>query len=188
MVIITWNDVYICSHWQKPIALSLLFLRYIILIANIVYIRDLGLQPLEIWQNIPLQSEINLEITDIHSLGYWNSFLNNQGWKRKNKGRRHLGIPRSNTSSYVPTIYFCARVHLCMLSCFSCVQLYVTLWTVGCQASLSMGFSRQEYWSGMPRPPPGDVLDPWSNPCLLPCQTGFSPLAPLEHPEYWLLI
>ena len=34
-----------------------------------------------------------------------------------------------------------------MLSCFSHVQLFATLWTVACQAPLSMGFSRQEYWS-----------------------------------------
>ena len=37
--------------------------------------------------------------------------------------------------------------HLCMQGCFSRVWLFVTLWTVACQASLSMGFSRQEYWS-----------------------------------------
>ena len=49
---------------------------------------------------------------------------------------------------------------LCMLSRFSCVQLFVTLWTVVHQAPLSMGFSRQEYWSGFPCPPPGDFLDP----------------------------
>ena len=36
----------------------------------------------------------------------------------------------------------------------------VTLWTIACQASLSMGFSRQEYWSGLPCPPPGDLHDP----------------------------
>ena len=39
-------------------------------------------------------------------------------------------------------------VHACMLSCFSCVQLFVTLWTIAHQAPLSLGFSRQEYWSG----------------------------------------
>ena len=33
---------------------------------------------------------------------------------------------------------------------------FAALWTVDCQASLSMGFSRQEYWSGLPFPPPGD--------------------------------
>ena len=40
------------------------------------------------------------------------------------------------------------------------VQLFVTLWTAARQAPLSMGFSRQEYWSGLPFPPPGDLLDP----------------------------
>ena len=44
-----------------------------------------------------------------------------------------------------------------MLSLFSHVQLVVTLWTVAFQASLSMGFSRQEYWSELPCPPPGDL-------------------------------
>ena len=51
-----------------------------------------------------------------------------------------------------------------MLSHFSHVQLFVTLWTVACQAPLSMGFSRQEYWSGLPCPPPGDLLDPGIKP------------------------
>ena len=45
----------------------------------------------------------------------------------------------------------------CMLSHFSHVRLFATLWTVARQASLSMGFSRQEYWSGLPYPPPGDL-------------------------------
>ena len=40
------------------------------------------------------------------------------------------------------------------------VQLSVTLWTVVCPASLPVGFSRQEYWSGLPVPPPEDLLDP----------------------------
>ena len=42
---------------------------------------------------------------------------------------------------------------------FSCVQLFVTPWTVAYQASPSMGFSRQEYWSGLPFPSPGDLPD-----------------------------
>ena len=37
---------------------------------------------------------------------------------------------------------------------------FATLWSIACQASLSTGFSRQEYWSGLPRPPPGDLPDP----------------------------
>ena len=48
---------------------------------------------------------------------------------------------------------------MCMLSRFSPVWLFVTLWTVVCQASLSMGFSRQEYWSGLPCPAPVDHPD-----------------------------
>ena len=39
-----------------------------------------------------------------------------------------------------------------------------TLWTVACQAPLSMEFSRQEYWSGLPCPPPGDLPDPGIEP------------------------
>ena len=51
-------------------------------------------------------------------------------------------------------------MHVCRLSCFSRVQLFALLWTVACQAPLSMGFSRQEYWSGLPCPSPEDLLDP----------------------------
>ena len=40
------------------------------------------------------------------------------------------------------------------------VQLFLTSWTVACQAPPSMGFSRQEYWSGLPFPSPGDLPDP----------------------------
>ena len=45
----------------------------------------------------------------------------------------------------------------CMLSHSGCVQLFVTPWPVACQAPLSMGFSRQEYWCGLPFPPLGDL-------------------------------
>ena len=43
----------------------------------------------------------------------------------------------------------------------------VTLWTIACQAPLSMGFSRQEYWSGLPYSPPGDLPDPGIKPSSL---------------------
>ena len=45
----------------------------------------------------------------------------------------------------------------------SCVRLFVTPWTVAHQAPLSMGFSRQEYWSGLPFPPLGIFLTQGSN-------------------------
>ena len=41
---------------------------------------------------------------------------------------------------------------------------FVTPWTVACQAPLSMGFSRQEYWNGLPCPPAGDLPDPGVEP------------------------
>ena len=50
----------------------------------------------------------------------------------------------------------CACVHVCMLSH---VQLFVMPWSVPHQAPLSMGFSWQEYWSGLPFPSPGDLPD-----------------------------
>ena len=54
-----------------------------------------------------------------------------------------------------------------MLSRFSHVQLFATLWTVACQAPLSVGFSRQEHWSGLPCPPPGDLPMPGMEPASL---------------------
>ena len=54
-----------------------------------------------------------------------------------------------------------------MVNHFSHVQLFETLWTVARQASLSMGFSRQEYWSGSLYPPPGDLSDTGVEPASL---------------------
>ena len=49
-------------------------------------------------------------------------------------------------------------------SCFSHVQHCATPWTAACQAPLSMGFSRQEYWGRVPCPPPGDLPNPGIKP------------------------
>ena len=64
---------------------------------------------------------------------------------------------------------------------FIVVSGCATLWTAACQAPLSMGFSRQESWSGLPFPPPGDLPNPGVEPhllCLLHWQAGSLPLAP----------
>ena len=53
---------------------------------------------------------------------------------------------------------------VCMLSLFSRVPLFVTPWTVTHQTPLSMGFSRQEYWSRLPFPPSEDLPDPETEP------------------------
>ena len=53
---------------------------------------------------------------------------------------------------------------LCLLVTKSCSALFAAPWTVACQAPLSMGFLRQEYWSGLPFLPPGDLPDPGNEP------------------------
>ena len=59
-----------------------------------------------------------------------------------------------------------------VLSHLSCVRLFAVLWTIAHQAPLSMGFARQEYWSGLPFPPPGHLPSLGSDPSL------FTTLAP----------
>ena len=76
-------------------------------------------------------------------------------------------------------------MHVCVLSCLSPEQHFATLWTVAPQAPLSMGFSRQEYWCGLPCPPPGDLPDSgiesrvFSGSCI---PGGFSTAEPSGHP------
>ena len=69
-----------------------------------------------------------------------------------------------------------------MLTCFSRVQLFATLWTIACQSPLSMGFSRQEYRSRLSCPSPGYLSDPGIKPTSLTslafAGVFFSPLAP----------
>ena len=52
------------------------------------------------------------------------------------------------------------------------VQLFVTLWSIAHQAPLSMGFSRQEYWSGLPFSSPGDLPNPGIEPSSPALQAG----------------
>ena len=54
--------------------------------------------------------------------------------------------------------------HACVLSHFSHVQLFATLWAITPQVPLTRGFSRQEHWSALPCPPPGDLPDPGIKP------------------------
>ena len=60
----------------------------------------------------------------------------------------------------------------------------MTLWTVAHQASLSMGFSRQGYWSGLPFPSPGDLPDPGIEPRSPALQADSSPSEPPGKPLY----
>ena len=65
-----------------------------------------------------------------------------------------------------------------VLSCFSNVRLFVTLWTVAHQAPLCMEFSRQKYWSGLVCPPPGALPNPGIKPRSLALQEDSLPSEP----------
>ena len=81
------------------------------------------------------------------------------------------------TDSYVERIPKSLSLPLlCMLNHFSCVQIFATLWTINCQLPLSMSFSRQEYWSGLLCPPPGDLHN-----------AGTEPASPALQVDYLLL-
>ena len=60
-----------------------------------------------------------------------------------------------------------SNLDLVVLSHFSRVQLFAVLWTVACQAPLSMGLSRQEYQNGLPSPPLGDLPNSGIEPTFL---------------------
>ena len=76
---------------------------------------------------------------------------------------------------------------MCVLSPFSPVWLFVTLWTIAHQAPLSLGFSGLEYYRGLPCPPSQGDLPDSGNPCLLyllDWQLGSLPLAPPGKPQH----
>ena len=77
----------------------------------------------------------------------WKTRLYPQDWKMP------VFIPMSKKGKAKE----CSKVKVKLLSC---VQLFVTPWTITYQTSLPMGFSKQEYWSGFPFPSPGDLPDP----------------------------
>ena len=93
---------------------------------------------------------------DFHKFGPWSQ--NQPFWSRRcanwRKGKKGEKIPGFLTA----VLMRCACLSL--FSHFSCIWLFTTLWTVACQAPLSVGFSKQAYWSGLPCPPPGDLPDP----------------------------
>ena len=81
-------------------------------------------------------------------------------------------------------------IFLCMLSLFSHVQLFATLWTIAHWTPLSMRFSRQKYWNGLPFPSPGHLPNQGSNPhllCLLHGQVGsLAPVPPGKPKDIFL--
>ena len=102
------------------------------------------------------------------------------------KSSPHLEL---KSSFPICAVNSCANVLACMHSRFSCAWLSVTMWTIAHQVPLSMGFSRREYWRGLPCPPPGDLPNPGMEPVSLtsPALTGgsFTTSATWEAPLCW---
>ena len=71
---------------------------------------------------------------------------------------------------------------MCACSVTSIVSNSATPWTVACQDSLSLGYSQQEYWNGLPCPPPGDLPSPGIEPGSPALQVDSLPLSHLGSP------
>ena len=92
-------------------------------------------------------------------------------------------FPISHCFCYCVHIYIFLYMHVCMLSCFSCVSLFVTPRTAAHQALLSMEFSRQECQSGLPFPSPGDCSHPGIKPASPVSPALLAYPLPLRHQE-----
>ena len=79
---------------------------------------------------------------------------------------------------HIASFFFYLKYVLLLLSCLNCVQFLATLWTVAHQTPLSMGFSWQEYWSGLPFPPSGDLPNLGIEPMSPALAGGFFTTAP----------
>ena len=127
-----------------------------------------------------LHSDLPSELqTQIPSPG-WRHLLNVSIAPQNHRVHTDLSKPRLLEFSLSNNFCVCA-----VLSRFSCVQLFVTPWTVARRAPLSMGFSRQEYWSGLPCLPPRGPSQTRDRTCvsrILLCKTGSSPPVPPEKP------
>ena len=94
-----------------------------------------------------------------------------------------MGSPTQGSFLRLQESHFLKRA--CVLSHVSPVRLFATLWTVAHQAFLSMRFSRQDYWSGLSCPPPGDLSNPGiepPSPGSPASQADSLPLGPLRKP------
>ena len=89
----------------------------------------------------------------------------------------------STISRFIISMASCLNDLYSFSRLLSHVQLFVTSWTVAHQAPLSMGFSRQEHWSGLPFPSPGDLPNPGIEPRYPALQAGSFPSESSEKPS-----
>ena len=112
---------------------------------------------------------------------------------KETAARRRVSELASDLATCSPTCPTSAGLvsSVCACSVASRVLFFVTHWTIALQAPLSMGSSRQEYWSGLPCPPPGNLPGPGSKPVspISPALAGvfFNSSATWEGPPFqWL--
>ena len=98
------------------------------------------------------------------------------------KAHRGVSLPTDRNTKVCHTYI---AILMCLLSRFSRVWVFATPWTAAHQAPLSMGFSRQEYWSGLPFPSPGIFSTQGSNPSLLHCRQILYHWAGRGNPIRW---
>ena len=118
----------------------------------------------------------NLREKQFFEITYWKQRLWGERAPRNQKG--------SNTGDFFLTFYFVLG-YACWLSHFSRVQFFATLQTVARQAPLSIAFLKQEYWSGLPCPSPGDLPDPGIEPTSLTSPAGVFWTTSATWEVYW---
>ena len=92
---------------------------------------------------------------------------------------------RKTIFSVVIVLHFDGQIYLKVKAkSLSHIQLFVIPWAVACRAPLSMGFSRQEHWSGLPFPSPGDLPEPGIEPRSPALQADSLPLEPPGKPHF----
>ena len=105
--------------------------------------------------------------TQLNQINKYKYLKNYQAWHSTPFTPVHSSLPVVTTLScnHICVIILPASLRACMCV-LSHVQLFATLWTIVHQAPLSMDFSRQEYWSGLPFLTPGDLPDPRDGSCV----------------------
>ena len=124
------------------------------------------LKPLTVWitTNWKILKEIRMPV-HLTCL-VWNLYADKETTVRIRHGTTgcfQVGKGMWQSSILSPGLYSICGVHVCVLH-FRCLQLCASLWIIACQTPLFMGFSRQEYWSGLPCPPPADLPNPGIQP------------------------
>ena len=127
-------------------------------------------------QSLGEDDPLEKEMANHSSILAWEIPMERGAWRAQRirhdlatKQQQNVSLSPFPVSSFIgllPVIKPCLWILCCVCwtKSLSCVQLFVTPSTIACQASLSKGFSRQEYWSGLLFPSPGDLPDPGNEP------------------------